>query len=268
LIVIKKLRRSFGKFSIEIDDLEIKPGRYFVVLGPSGSGKSLLLGLLAGLHQPQSGSLLIDGKNALDVPTERRNIGLVFQEASLFPHLSARNNIAYGLRARHVPASERNRLVDGMVARLGIADILGRPVISLSGGEAQKIALARALVVRPRILLLDEPLSQVDHNARLELQKVLKRLQRELDLTCLHVTHDREEAAVLAEDCAVMLGGRVIQAGGLDELRKHPACDFVAWFLGVDPVRYPGAPDDCGKSCLSGGGICDRGLTGKVIDAR
>ncbi|HUU01836.1 MAG TPA: ATP-binding cassette domain-containing protein [Myxococcota bacterium] len=265
---MSNLRRRFGEFSIEIDDLEIKRGRYTVILGPSGSGKSLLLKLLAGLHHPHSGSLLIDGKDALNVPAERRNIGLVFQEASLFPHLSARSNIAYGLRARHVPAAERKRRLDEMVTRLGIADILGRPVVSLSGGEAQKIALARALVVRPRILLLDEPLSQVDHNARLELQKALKRLQRELDLTCLHVTHDREEAVVLAEDCALMLGGRVIQAGGLDNLRDRPACDFVAWFLGVDPGRYPGAPEDCGKSCLSGSGRCDRGRTLKDSDAR
>jgi ABC-type Fe3+/spermidine/putrescine transport system ATPase subunit len=160
-----------------------------------------------------------------------------------------RGNIEYGLRARRVPEAEARRTVDDLIDRLGLAAVLPRPVATLSGGEAQRVAIARALAVRPVLLLLDEPLSALDHNARLELQTELARLHKELDLTTLHVTHSRDEAAALSDFLAVMLGGRVIQTGTLAELREKPRCPFVARFLGLDPSSA-GSQPPCAAACL------------------
>jgi ABC-type Fe3+/spermidine/putrescine transport system ATPase subunit len=179
----------------------------------------------------------------------------VFQQAALFPHLSVRGNIEYGLRARRVPHAEARRTVDELIARLGLGAVLSRPVATLSGGEAQRVAIARALAVRPVLLLLDEPLSALDHNARLELQAELASLHKELGLTTLHVTHSRDEAAALGDFLAVMLGGRVVQAGTLAELRERPRCPFVARFLGLDPVAAVLRPP-CAATCLDQPGCC------------
>jgi ABC-type Fe3+/spermidine/putrescine transport system ATPase subunit len=252
MIKIKNLRRGFGGFSLRIDRFEVERGRYAVVLGPSGSGKSLFLKTLAGLFWPDSGSVVIGGKDVSGVPPERRRVGLVFQEPSLFPHYNVRDNIAYGLRGL-----QKQKTVEELAAVLRIGDLLNRPVQRLSGGEAQKVALARALAVKPDVLLLDEPLSQVDHNARLELQGELKRIHREMDLTSLHVTHNREEAFALAEDCAVMLGGRIIQHCGIGQMRERPECEFVKRFLGL--LGQPPRPPGCTEKCLVGAGVCDRG---------
>jgi spermidine/putrescine transport system ATP-binding protein len=257
MIKVKSLRRSFGEFSLHIDDFKVERGRYTVVLGPSGSGKSLFLKTLAGLFFPEQGAIEVGGRDVTDVPPERRRVGLVFQEPSLFPHYNVFKNIAYGLRG-----ADQQKTVKELAEILRIGDLLGRPVQRLSGGEAQKVALARALAVKPDVLLLDEPLSQVDHNARQELQGELKRVHREMDLTSVHVTHNREEAFALAEDCAVMLGGRIIQHCETQQMRKHPECEFVRRFLGLqgEIVKPPG----CTEKCLVGAGVCDRedGLDG------
>lgn len=251
MIRVKSLRRSFGAFSLRIDDFKVERGRYTVVLGPSGSGKSLFLKTLAGLFSPDEGSIEVDGRDVTDQPPERRRVGLVFQEPSLFPHYNVFKNIAYGLRG-----SAKHKTVRELAEVLRIGDLLDRPVQRLSGGEAQKVVLARALAVKPAVLLMDEPLSQVDHNARLELQGELKRVHREMDLTTVHVTHNREEAFALAEDCAVMLGGRIIQHCGTEQMQKQPECEFVKRFLGLqgDIVKPPG----CSEKCLVGSGVCDR----------
>jgi ABC-type sugar transport system ATPase subunit len=252
MIKVKNLRRSFGEFSLRIDDFQVGRGRYVVVLGPSGSGKSLFLKTLVGLFFPDQGSIQVDGKDVGGLPPERRRVGLVFQEPSLFPHYNVFNNIAYGLRG-----SAKQKTVEELAEILRIKDLLHRPVQKLSGGEGQKVALARALAVKPAVLLLDEPLSQVDHNSRLELQGELKRVHREMDLTTVHVTHNREEAFALAEDCAVMLGGRIVQHCGTEQMKKQPECEFVKRFLGLqgDIVKPPG----CGEKCLVGAAVCDRG---------
>jgi ABC-type Fe3+/spermidine/putrescine transport system ATPase subunit len=255
MIEIQHLGCWFGDFALEDVSLRIGKGEYWVLLGPSGCGKSVLLQTIAGFFPPTAGRILVDGRDVTAQAPDRRNIGLVFQQAALFPHLSVRGNIEYGLRARRVPAAEARRTVDELIDRLGLAAVLPRPVATLSGGEAQRVAIARALAVRPVLLLLDEPLSALDHNARLELQTELARLHKELDLTTLHVTHSRDEAAALGDFLAVMLGGHIVQAGTLAELREKPRCPFVARFLGLDPSSAVSRPP-CAAACLDEPGCC------------
>ena len=253
-IAIEAVQRRFGAFALDVT-LAAKRGEYVVILGPSGCGKSLLLGLVAGIHLPERGRVLLEGREVTDLPPERRRVGFVFQKASLFPHLSIEENIAFGLRVHGTPAAKRRRRVAELVASLGLERLTGRPTAALSGGEAQRVAIARALATEPAVLLLDEPLSLVDHNARLELQDLLRRLHRDGGLTVLHVTHNREEARSLGQRFAVMLGGRIVQAGALDEVFDQPRCLFVARFLGSDvtPPERPG----CTERCLGGSGECD-----------
>ena len=255
MIEIQHLGCRFGDFVLDDVSLRIGKGEYWVLLGPSGCGKSVLLQTIAGFFPPTAGRILVDGRDVTGQAPDRRNIGLVFQQAALFPHLSVRGNIEYGPRARRVPEAESRRTVDELVDRLGLAAVLPRPVATQSGGEAQRVAIARALAVRPVLLLLDEPLSALDHNARLELQTELGRLHKELDLTTLHVTHSRDEAAALGDFLAVMLGGRVVQAGTLAELREKPRCPFVARFLGLDPSVAASRPP-CAAACLDEPGCC------------
>jgi ABC-type sugar transport system ATPase subunit len=251
MIKVENLRRSFGEFALCVDGFLVEPRHYTVVLGPSGSGKSLFLKTLAGLFHPDAGAIEVGGRDVTRLPPEERRVGLVFQEPSLFPHYNVFGNIAYGLKG-----PDKKKTVEELAEILRIKELLHRPVQKLSGGEAQKVALARALAVKPAVLLLDEPLSQVDHNSRLELQGELKRVHREMDLTTVHVTHNREEAFALAEDCAVMLGGRIIQHCGTEQMQKRPECEFVKRFLGLqgDIVKPPG----CSEKCLVGAGLCDR----------
>ncbi len=261
MIQARQVRQRWGSFELRAD-LRVEAGQYMVILGPSGCGKSLLLGTIAGLYAPASGAVLLGGEDMTRQPPEARGVGFVFQKSSLFPHLSVAQNMAFGLRARGAGRAERSRRVDALAQMLGVEGLLDRPVTALSGGEAQRVALARALAPRPKVLLLDEPLSLVDHNARLELQEVLRRVHRELDLTVLHVTHNRDEARALGDRCAVMLGGRVIQAGPMDEVLRRPVCRFVARFLGLEPGAVPREPA-CSEVCLQGTGRCDRVADGE-----
>lgn len=231
-LVLRQVRRRFGAFTLDEVSLRIERGEYWVLLGPSGAGKSLLLETLIGAYVPDAGAVELDGSDLTATAPEARNFGLVFQTPALFPHYSVEGNIAYGLVARRLAPAERQRRVAAMVERLGLQSLMERPIGALSGGEAQRIAIARALVIEPRILLLDEPLSLLDHNLRLELQGELKRLHQELALTTLHVTHSREEARALSTHCALMFRGRIVQAGLTAEIFDHPIDDEVARFLG------------------------------------
>lgn len=242
------LARPFGAFTLGPITLTIRPREYWVLLGPSGCGKSMLLQTIAGFHRPQ-GRIALAGSEATHTPPEQRHIGLVFQQSALFPHYSVRGNIAYGLEARGVREPDLTKRVDEVVAALGIKGILERPVASLSGGEAQRVAIARAVAPRPSLLLLDEPLSLLDHNTRLELQEQLKKWHTELGLTTLHVTHSREEARAVGTHCAVMLGGVLVQAGAVNELFERPRCPFVASFLGTSAP--PAETRECAKTCLA-----------------
>lgn len=249
------LARRFGAFALEGVSLALGKGEYWVLLGPSGCGKSMLLQTLSGLFEVDAGRLHLDERDATREPPERRGIGLVFQQAALFPHYSVEGNIEYGLRARGIGAAERRRRVAAVVESLRLAPILSRPVATLSGGEAQRVAIARALAIRPSLLLLDEPLSLLDHNARLGLQAEIKRIHGEHGLTTLHVTHSREEALAMGDHCAVMLGGRIVQRGATEEVFGRPRCPFVAQFLGVDRAKAASEPE-CAAACLESPGRC------------
>jgi molybdate/tungstate transport system ATP-binding protein len=255
VIELVALRCSFGAFALRDISLRIGKGEYWVVLGPSGCGKSVLLQTIAGFHAPSRGHIKIDGTDITGLEPERRKMGLVFQQAALFPHKSVFENIAYGLRARKVSKSDADRRVWELVDRLGLGAIVSRPVPTLSGGEAQRVAVARALAIRPDLLLLDEPMSALDHNTRLELQAELARLHRELGLTTLHVTHSREEAAALGDHVAIMLGGRIVQRGAASEIVARPRCPFVARFLGLEPASVAALPA-CASACDEKPGEC------------
>jgi ABC-type Fe3+/spermidine/putrescine transport system ATPase subunit len=255
VISIESLCCTFGDFALRDISLQIEKGSYWVILGPSGCGKSVLLQTIAGFFSPIKGRIRVGGSDITQLPPERRKMGLVFQQSALFPHKSVRENIAYGLRARKIPAEAVARKVDALIERLGLGSILSRPVATLSGGEAQRIAVARALAIEPDLLLLDEPMSALDHNTRLELQVELARLHKELGLTTLHVTHSREEAAALGDHVAVMLGGRIVQRGLTAEVTTRPRCPFVARFLGLD-LSGIAAPPVCAAGCAEKPGQC------------
>ena len=255
MIELAHLHVTFGEFALRDVSLRIGQGEYWVILGPSGCGKSVLMQTIAGFFAPERGQILVGGRDVTALAPERRKMGLVFQQAALFPHKSVRENIAYGLRARRTPAEAIDKAVGDLIERLHLGGILERPVPTLSGGEAQRVAVARALAIRPDLLLLDEPMSALDHNTRLELQAELGRLHQELGLTTLHVTHSREEAAALSDHVAIMLGGRIVQRGASGEVRARPRCPFVARFLGLDPSAIAELPD-CAQQCGEKPGTC------------
>lgn len=237
MIEVRNLSQSWGSFSLRDISLSVKRGEYFVILGPCGSGKTLLLETIAGLHLPRSGRILTDGQDITELSPERRQIGLVYQQYALFPHLSVVNNIAYGLRYRKLPAAQRRQRVDEMLDLLDIRYLAERRrPAGLSGGEAQKVALARALAIRPDVLLLDEPMSSLDQRARERVVDVLKSLSARLDLPVIHVTHDYTEAASLAHRVMVLNDGGEAQTGSVREVFWHPASPFVADFLGIANV--------------------------------
>ena len=255
MIELASVHLAFDGFALRDISLRIGKGEYWVIVGPSGCGKSVLMQTIAGFFSPDRGQIQVEGRDVTLLPPERRRMGLVFQQAALFPHKSVVENIAYGLRARRAPRGEIERTIDELVERLGLGPIVGRPVPTLSGGEAQRVAVARALAIRPDLLLLDEPMSALDHNTRLELQAELRTLHRELGLTTLHVTHSREEAAALGDHLAVMLGGRIVQQGVAAEVTARPRCPFVARFLGLDQSSITVLPA-CAPRCAEKPGEC------------
>jgi len=225
-----------------VDDvsLEIATGERLALLGPSGAGKSTLLRVVAGLARPTSGRVLADGRDLTGVPAHRRGIGLVFQDAALFPHRSVAENVAFGPKVAGLPRAEQEARVAEALALVGLSRTGARDVSTLSGGEAQRIALARALAPRPQTLLLDEPLGALDGPLRQRLQDDLRALFERLALTVVHVTHDVGEAFALGDRVAILRAGRVAQVAAPDELWARPADDWVARFLGMRNVQRDG----------------------------
>ncbi|MFD3587416.1 ABC transporter ATP-binding protein [Streptomyces sp. NPDC058683] len=243
-VEFRSLRREFGA-TVALDglDLTVRPGEFLALLGPSGCGKTTALRMLAGFEHPDSGAVLVDGEDVTSVPAHRRDAGMVFQSYSLFPHLNAVDNVAFGLRMRKVRTSERRARAAELLDLVGLGDKGERFPHQLSGGQQQRIALARALALRPRVLLLDEPLSALDAKVRLTLREEIRRLQQELGITTLFVTHDQEEALSVADRVAVMRAGRLEQCAEPAELYGRPATAFVAEFVGT-MSRIPGTVED------------------------
>jgi iron(III) transport system ATP-binding protein len=212
--------------------LAIRPGEFFALLGPSGSGKSTLLRLIAGFNQHNRGRLLVDGRDITGVPPHARNIGMVFQSYALWPHMTVHDNVAFGLVERKVARDEIRRRVGEALALVGLADYAQRRPNQLSGGQQQRVALARTIVIEPQVLLLDEPLSNLDKKLREQMRLELKRLQRKLGITTIFVTHDQEEAMTTADRMAVLDAGVLQQVGSPRDLYDAPANRFVAEFVG------------------------------------
>ncbi|MCR8577364.1 ABC transporter ATP-binding protein [Streptomyces sp. Isolate_219] len=234
LVEFRGLRRAFGATTaLDGLDLAIRPGELLTLLGPSGCGKTTALRTLAGFERPDSGDVLVDGEDITRVPAHRRDAGMVFQSYSLFPHLTAIDNVAFGMRMSGIGKAARRARAAELLELVGLPEHTGRFPHQLSGGQQQRIALARALALRPRVLLLDEPLSALDARVRLTLREEIRRLQKELGITTLFVTHDQEEALSLADRVAVMRAGRLEQCAPPAELYERPATAFVAEFVGV-----------------------------------
>ena len=213
--------------------LDIAAGEFFALLGPSGSGKSTLLRLIAGFNTAQAGHLLVGGEDITRVPPHQRNIGMVFQNYALWPHMTVRDNVAFGLVERRWSRADIDNKVAEMLALTGLEDYAARRPGQLSGGQQQRVALARTLAISPRVLLLDEPLSNLDAKLRVQMREELKRLQRRLGITTIFVTHDQEEALTTCDRIAVMDGGVVQQVGRPDQLYDDPVNRFVAEFIGT-----------------------------------
>lgn len=237
LVEVQHMRRSFGEVRA-LDDvsLTIRENEFFALLGPSGCGKTTLLRILAGFEHPDSGSVTLGGTDLLALPPERRPINLMFQSYALFPHMSVEKNVAYGLEREGRPRDEVRARVAEVLRVVGITETASRRPSQLSGGQRQRVALARAIVKRPRLLLLDEPLSALDRKVREEMQLELKRLQHEVGITFVIVTHDQEEAMSMADRIAVMRLGRLEQLDGPVDLYERPRSLFVARFIGSNDL--------------------------------
>jgi len=212
--------------------LDIRPGEFLTLLGPSGCGKTTTLRMIAGFEQPDAGRILFGGRDVTGTPANRRNIGFVFQNYALFPHLSVFENVAYGLRVRGEAPAAIATAVGDVLALVGLAGYEHQFSAQLSGGEQQRVALARAIVIRPRVLLFDEPLSNLDAKLRVQMRHEIRDLQRRLGITTVYVTHDQEEAMAVSDRIAVMNEGTVVQEGTAEDLYHRPASQFVAQFVG------------------------------------
>ncbi|WP_439502024.1 ABC transporter ATP-binding protein [Aminobacter ciceronei] len=233
-ISIRDVNLFYGDLQVLKDiNLEIQSGEFFAFLGPSGCGKTTLLRLIAGFNTARQGSVVVGGVDVLDMPPWKRDIGMVFQSYALWPHMTVARNVAFGLEERRLPRAEVERRVDAALNLVGLKHLAGRRPAQLSGGQQQRVALARTIAVEPKVLLLDEPLSNLDAKMRVEVRRELRELQQRLQLTTIFVTHDQEEANTVCDRIAVFNEGRIQQVGTPMGLYEKPANLFVANFLGT-----------------------------------
>jgi molybdopterin-binding protein len=230
MIEVKNLTVSLGDFMLKDATLSIERGEYFIILGPTGAGKTVLLESIAGLYPIEKGEIWLDGRDITHIEPEKRNISVVYQDYVLFPHLTVKDNITYGLRLKRKPKKEINDTLERLVSLLNIRHLLDRKPDTLSGGESQKVSLARALSVNPLVLLLDEPLSALDPGTKEDIQRELRNLHEQLNLTIIHVTHDFEEAVALGDRIAVVGEGKIMQVGTAEQVFRKPNSEFVARF--------------------------------------
>lgn len=230
---LKHIKKKYGKFTaLEDINLKIKKGEFVCLLGPSGCGKTTLLRIIAGLEKPTAGEVFINGENVTNYPPSRRNFGIVFQSYALFPNLTVRQNIAFGLKNKHLKKDELNKKIEDILDQVNLVNQIDKYPMQLSGGQQQRIALARALVVSPDFLLLDEPLSALDAKVRQKVRKEIRSLQQKLGITTIMVTHDQEEALTMADSIVVMNNACVMQQGSPVEVYDNPESSFVADFIG------------------------------------
>ncbi|HKL76461.1 MAG TPA: tungstate ABC transporter ATP-binding protein WtpC [Halanaerobiales bacterium] len=244
MLKLENIKKEYDDFKVENINLEIDSGEYFVILGPTGTGKTIILEIIAGLIKEDRGSIFFKDKNITNFSPEERKVGMVYQDYMLFPHLNVKNNIIFGLKTSNKYSKDEieNKLQE-MLELFGIEDLLARDVNTLSGGEKQRVALARALITSPDVLLLDEPLSAVDPATGENLINELKKIHNKLGTTTLHVTHDFVEALALADRIAVMNNGQIEQKGETDQIFQKPASNFVAEFVGVKNIYEARATD-------------------------
>ena len=255
--------------------LDVAPGEFVTLLGPSGCGKTTTLRMIAGFETPDAGRIAIGGEDITSLPVNQRNIGFVFQNYALFPHLSVFDNVAYGLQVRARPRAGVEREVGEVLALVGLAGYERQFPNQLSGGEQQRVALARAIVIKPRVLLFDEPLSNLDAKLRVQMRRVIRDLQKRLAITTVYVTHDQEEAMAVSDRIAVMSGGSIVQLGSAEDLYLRPADEFVAQFIGRvnlvprsvagKAVRLVVRPEMIRLSQSTGAGRTGSFLTGTIL---
>ncbi|MBX3567824.1 MAG: ABC transporter ATP-binding protein [Rhizobiaceae bacterium] len=254
-LAINDVTKQFGDFkAVDSLDLSVPHGTFVCLLGPSGCGKTTLLRMIAGLEEPTSGSIVIDGQDITGVPTHQRNFGMVFQSLALFPHLSVGDNVSYALRIRGTPREEQRRRADELLKLVHLPGFADRPVAKLSGGQRQRVAIARALALSPRLFLLDEPMSALDAKLRESMQVELRQLQQRLGITTIVVTHDQREAMTMADLVVVMGQGRIRQAASPIEIYRKPADAFVADFIGSTNLLEI-ATDSAGRAMVQGAAI-------------
>jgi len=250
MVELKGVTKRYGTVeALQRVDLSIGRGEFVTLLGPSGSGKSTLLNLIAGMIQPSAGSIVIDGRDATTLPTNRRGLGMVFQNYALMPHMTVFENIAFPLRVRRLPKDEIKRKVDEALALIQLAHVAGRKPRELSGGQQQRISLARCIVYNPALILMDEPLGALDKRLREQMQLEIKRLHADLGITLLYVTHDQDEALTMSDRIVLMNGGRIEQQGAPEELYFKPATTFSAEFIGSSNL-IPGTIEATGEGVV------------------
>lgn len=257
---VENISKNMGEFFLKNVSLDVALGEYLMILGPTGAGKTILLETIAGIYPPDKGRVYLNDRDITGLPPRKRNIGMVYQDYMLFPHLNVEENIRYGMRSKKCRKQEVSQKVNKLAELLGISHLLRRHPVTLSGGEKQRISIARALIMEPEILLLDEPLSALDTETRAKLRKELRRIHDLTQTTMIHVTHSFDEAFLLGNRMAIMNNGEIVQTGDPGDVFRKPNSKFVAEFLGVTNVFKGESIIDNGNSYISINGL-------KVISA-